>query len=139
MGYIMKNKTIFNERLLEAMKAKSLTQKKLAELLNVNQTSISRWINGNREPDYNTLLLLCAYLDESPNELLGYDEKDLKQWAYHNLKVQVANDIDFKCVAYNTETVLKNQGASKEEIDKELKQIFDRILAQYCEHYNFNP
>ena len=67
---MMKSGVVFRERFAEAMRAKGLTQAMLGRLMNVNQTTISRWLNGKREPDYNLLMLLCAILDETPNFLL---------------------------------------------------------------------
>ncbi|MBQ8885662.1 MAG: helix-turn-helix transcriptional regulator [Clostridia bacterium] len=62
----------FAKNLSVVLKYKGYTQKQLADLLSVNQGTICRWLKGTREPDLNTLLLLCEVLDESPNELLGF-------------------------------------------------------------------
>ncbi len=135
----MKNETIFSDRLIEAMKAKGLTQRKLGELLEVNQTTISRWLNGKREPDYNTLLTLCAYLEESPNALLGYDEEKLHQWAYKDLQEQVLRDIDFRFLRENIIEAYQKQGKSDEEINVAIKELFERKLKEFCRYFNFTP
>ena len=70
----MKEKTRFIKRLEEIMSEKGYTQQKLAELLNISQTAISNYLRGDRKPNYEMILLIGAYLDETPNELLGYDE-----------------------------------------------------------------
>ena len=71
-------RSILGTGLAQAMKNKGFSQAQLAELLHVKQTTISRWVSGEREPNYKMLLLLCAYLEESPNELLNYNEKNAR-------------------------------------------------------------
>lgn len=64
----------FPENLKKALADSSKTQQDLAVNLNTTQQTVSRWINGVNEPDFQTLLEICVYLDETPNSLLGYDE-----------------------------------------------------------------
>ncbi|NUP38890.1 MAG: helix-turn-helix transcriptional regulator [Streptomyces sp.] len=47
----------------EARDAKGITQQELAELINRDVKSISRWENAHRAPDLNDLLLLAGGLD----------------------------------------------------------------------------
>ena len=67
----------FPERLKEALKAKGMIQQELADKLNTNQSTISLWIAGKREPDYAMLMRICYYLDEEPGYMLGYDVDEL--------------------------------------------------------------
>ena len=135
----MKNTAVFKDRLMEAIKSKGLTQSKLGELMNVNQTTISRWLNGKREPDYQSLIMLCGFLDESPNSLLGYDEEDTHKLAFETLKNAILTDIDFITVRNHMIAGLKNQGASDEVINAEIEKYFNGLLASYCQRYNFIP
>lgn len=64
----------FSERLKDAMNHNELNQRMLAERLNTTQQTISRWLQGANEPDFDTLLRICKCLEESPNYFLGYDE-----------------------------------------------------------------
>ena len=57
-------------RLKELRKARKISQVKLAMDLNMNQNSISRYENGIREADYQTLILLADYFDVSIDYLL---------------------------------------------------------------------
>jgi len=52
-------------------KSKNMTQEELAEKLNVNVKSISRWENGKNMPDYSVIEILCDTLDINVNELLN--------------------------------------------------------------------
>ena len=48
-----------------------ISQLKLAMDLNMNQNSISRYENGEREADYATLIRFADYFDVSIDYLLG--------------------------------------------------------------------
>ena len=58
-------------RLRELRKSRGISQLKLAIDLNMNQNSISRYENGEREADYATLILFADYFDVSVDYLLG--------------------------------------------------------------------
>lgn len=57
-------------RLKELRENKGITQLKLAVDLNMNQNNISRYENGTREADYETLIKLADYFDVSIDYLL---------------------------------------------------------------------
>ena len=63
----------FGEKLAYILTVKEWSQKQLAEILGTSQQCISRWVNGNREPSLDDVLLVCNILDEDPNELLGFN------------------------------------------------------------------
>ena len=52
-------------------KEKNLTQEQLAEILGVNNRSISRWENGHCMPDLSLLQVICKELGVSISELLN--------------------------------------------------------------------
>ena len=58
-------------RLKEIRIAKGITQLKLAMDLNMNQNSISRYENEEREADYKTLIAFADYFHVSIDYLLG--------------------------------------------------------------------
>lgn len=58
-------------RLKELRKQKNISQLKLAMDLNMNQNSISRYENGERQADYKTLILIADYFNVSIDYLLG--------------------------------------------------------------------
>lgn len=57
-------------RLKELRVKKRLSQLGLAMALNMNQNSISRYENGEREADYKTLILLADFFHVSVDYLL---------------------------------------------------------------------
>lgn len=60
-----------NFRLKQLRKERDISQLKLAIDLNMNQNSISRYENGEREADYETLIKFADYFDVSLDYLLG--------------------------------------------------------------------
>ena len=57
-------------RLRELRKQRGISQLKLAMDLNMNQNSISRYENGEREADYRTLIAFADYFHVSLDYLL---------------------------------------------------------------------
>ena len=62
-------------RLKELRKAKGISQLKLAMDLNMNQNTISRYENGEREPGINELIRIADYFNVSVDYLLGRTDK----------------------------------------------------------------
>lgn len=64
------NTSDFGNFICTLRKEKGLTQKKLAEMLDVTDKAVSRWETGKNYPDIETLERLAASLDVSISELL---------------------------------------------------------------------
>ena len=59
------------EVIKSVMIEKGLSQQKLADILGVNQTTISQWLLGNKKPGYDSIKLLYDKFGIEPNELFG--------------------------------------------------------------------
>ncbi|MDE7079412.1 MAG: helix-turn-helix domain-containing protein [Clostridia bacterium] len=64
----------FPENLRISLSNNKISQQKLADYLGTTQATVSRWVNGECEPELSMLIEICLYLDETPNELLGFDD-----------------------------------------------------------------
>jgi transcriptional regulator with XRE-family HTH domain len=62
----------------ELRKEKNLTQKELADKLNITDRAVSKWENGRGLPDLSLLMPLCKELDISINELLSGERLNKK-------------------------------------------------------------
>ncbi|MBE6942318.1 MAG: helix-turn-helix transcriptional regulator [Ruminococcaceae bacterium] len=62
-------------RLKELRKERKVSQLKLAMDLNISQNSVSRYENGEREADYDTLVAIADYFNVSVDYLLGRTDK----------------------------------------------------------------
>lgn len=67
-------------RLRELRKSKKISQLKLAIDLNMNQNTISRYENLEREADYATLIKFADYFNVSLDYLLGRTKNEKDGW-----------------------------------------------------------
>ena len=58
-------------RLREAIETSSISKKELAERLNVNPSTVSRYLHDDNFPSLETFANLCEILDVSSDEILG--------------------------------------------------------------------
>jgi len=65
------NIKVFAFRLKSARTSKALTQKQLANIINVDPSKISKYENAKITPNIENLYKLCSVLDESADYLLG--------------------------------------------------------------------
>lgn len=61
----------FSSRICEIRTKKGVTQYKLAQDLNVNRSSVSKWESGERKPSFEMMLKIAAYFDVSTDYLYG--------------------------------------------------------------------
>ncbi len=61
----------FADVLRQLMNEKNLSQQKLADVLGVNQTTVSQWLLGRKKPGYESIALLYEKFGITPNELFG--------------------------------------------------------------------
>lgn len=64
----------FGERLIHYRMKKHLTQKALAEKLEITPTRLNYWEKDKRQPDVEMIRLLAKVLDVSADILIGYKE-----------------------------------------------------------------
>lgn len=60
----------FGKRLIQAREKLGLTQKKLAELLDITPTRLNYWEKDKREPDFFMFTKIINTLNSDANELL---------------------------------------------------------------------
>lgn len=61
----------FAERLKKARKQKKLTQKEVAEYLGIATHSYQNYEGGQRQPDFETLVVIADYFEVTTDYLLG--------------------------------------------------------------------
>ena len=61
-------------------KEKNLTQREVAEKLNISEKTVSKWETGNGLPEVSLMLPLCKLLQISVNELLSGERLDEMQY-----------------------------------------------------------
>lgn len=80
----------------ERRKQKNLTQEELAELLGVNNRSISRWENAKCMPDISLLKDLSKILGVTINDLISGEVVDKNNYQ-ETFEENVVNLVDLKC------------------------------------------
>jgi len=65
----------FGEKLKKLRVSKNMTQKDLAEIINISPQAISRWENNEVEPSLETLRRLAEFFEVSMDDLFGNEKK----------------------------------------------------------------
>ena len=61
------------EILKQVMIENNLSQQKLADILGVNQTTVSQWLLGKKKPNYESIYAIYEKFDIEPNLLFGIE------------------------------------------------------------------
>ncbi|MDE5667164.1 MAG: helix-turn-helix domain-containing protein [Clostridia bacterium] len=71
----MKNNIDMNyvDVITQVMQERNLSQQALADIIGVNQTTVSQWLLGRKKPGYDNILSLYEKLGITPNSLFGID------------------------------------------------------------------
>lgn len=54
------------------MVERGLSQQKFADIISVNQTTVSQWLLGKKKPGYDSVMAICTIFEISPNEFFGF-------------------------------------------------------------------
>lgn len=65
------------ERLKELRKSRKITQTELANILNVEQTTVSKWENDKTMPDIEMLKKISGYFNVSISEIIEDEQPNL--------------------------------------------------------------
>lgn len=64
-----------SDRLLELIREKNVTQRQVAEAIDVSPGVLSNYLSDKKGPGYETLIKIARYFGVSTDYLLGYDER----------------------------------------------------------------
>ena len=90
---------MFKERLKELRKMNGITQKELAEHLGFTHVAVVKWENGQREPDFSTIVKIAQFFNVSTDYLLG--KTDEPSIILANEKISVPAQYEDVLVALN--------------------------------------
>lgn len=80
------NEHDFGYNLKKILMERSMTQKSLAEAVNIDPVTLNRYVKGDRNIPLPTLKKIAEYLKLEPQNLLGTDDSDILIWHYHMLE-----------------------------------------------------
>lgn len=118
---------MLGKRLKGLRTQKKLTQKQLAEKINVTHVSISGYESGNRSPDTDTLQKLADFFQVTTDYLLGRDINKLLN------KNEDKDEEEFLKWMNDptTDLFFKEYIESPEEMKEQLRKIWDIIKQQH--------
>ena len=96
-------------------KEKNLTQREVAEKLNISEKTVSKWETGNGLPEVGLMLPLCELLEISVNELLSGERLDEKRY--------------FEKAEQNIMSLIEEKAQAKKKIVISILIAFITILA----------
>lgn len=117
---------MLSDRLKSLRKSKRLTQKQLAEKINVTHVSISGYESRNRSPDTDTLQRLADFFEVSTDYLLGRTDTP-------NNTSEEQDEAEFQAFANNPKlnVFYKELPESEEEAVERLREIWEIIKHDY--------
>ncbi|MFL0365728.1 helix-turn-helix domain-containing protein [Pseudobacillus sp. 179-B 2D1 NHS] len=122
----MNNLNTFGERLKNIRKAKDLTQKELADAVDIDQSSISYFERNKKKPDMDTLKKIADILNVSADYLLLRTNSpvDYSPEQSHLIKKLNANPfITPEELKENYRFVIEGREATTEEIEEAIRYV----------------
>ncbi|MBQ4049976.1 MAG: helix-turn-helix transcriptional regulator [Clostridia bacterium] len=58
----------------QVMQERGLSQQAFADILGINQTTVSQWLLGKKKPGYYSILVLYEKFEIEPNLLFGIEK-----------------------------------------------------------------
>lgn len=107
----MDNSNNLGEKILLNAKERGYSQKKLADLIGVTETTMSRYINGTRQPKVEVLANMATVLQIDVNDLLGISQSKSESVQFPKIKRLIARN-------------------SKDFTMKEKRQLIDLLLSE---------
>ncbi len=52
----------------------NLSQQKFAEIIGVNQTTVSQWLLGHKKPGFDSIMAIYEHFEITPNTIFGIDK-----------------------------------------------------------------
>ncbi len=115
---------MFAERLRLLRQEKKVSQNDLGDLLNITPQAISKWEQGQSQPDNNFLIVLSNYFDVSIDYLLGRsDNKNPSNGLY----TKTITDEDGYSIEIKTEVPFNELPKEKQQdmIDTAMEKLFE--------------
>ncbi len=75
----------FGNILRDLLEERNLSQKQLADDLNISASAVGNYVRNNREPDFETLKKIAKYFQVSTDFLLNYQSK--QDFSYEEQKI----------------------------------------------------
>ena len=114
---------MIKDKLIEIRKMKNISQKELAEKINVSPGNIGDWERGRANPGAEAIIKLCNFYEISADELLGLtvntSKGDLSKYEIELLECyRTLPDIEKGILIGEARSMAKKYGKKDNEYDK---------------------
>lgn len=118
------------------MKDKGITQTQLATALQVKQNTVSQWMSGKREPDFDTLIKICILFGVSPTIILNFEmvKDNIKKGFLRDI---IGNDKAFQAEQTKLTKDLLPKGLHPLDIQNECEILFNKYYTEYKMKFGF--
>lgn len=115
---------MFTERLKLLRQEKKVSQNDLSNLLNITPQAISKWEQGQSQPDNNFLIILANYFNVSIDYLLG---RSNNRNSNNDLYTKTITDEDGYSIEIKTEVPFNELPKEKQNdlIDTAMEKLFE--------------
>ena len=72
-----------------------MLQKDFADIIGVQPNTLSQWINGKRQPDYDSLIIMSRVLKVPIDTLLGADTIETREPTEYDIQVALFGGAEF--------------------------------------------
>lgn len=126
----------FSQTFSSLMRERHITQTELANALKVKQNTVSQWMSGKREPDFDTLIKLCILFGVTPAVIMNFDntQAQIKQGFLRDV---VGNDKQFQAEQARISEMLLNKGVSPIDVQEECEKLYNQYYEAYKAKYGF--
>ena len=129
-------------RILKLLKQRGMSQRQLADAIDISEVSMSRYIHGERNPRAKIAQKMAYALHTTPDYILGMEELEPIEIAYARLlrnveKYRSKLDMNQKLEIINT-LLLENEEDQKNKIKAELAGIEKKMAELQKQKENLN-
>ena len=86
----------FGDKLRELIEDMNITQKELANELNIAPSTVSSYVQNTREPDFETLKRIASFFQVSTDYLLGHKSNNAKTTSQEDDLLRVYRQLTFE-------------------------------------------
>ena len=121
-------------RLKELRKEKKLTQKELADKINVSKITVLRWENGERQIKPDKAQALADFFGVSIAHLLGYEDNDFEK----QIRIDTLNNFIYKMHTAYVSLLEENGGVTMTDRGFSMQGLLDENSALSDENRRLN-
>lgn len=130
--------TIASERIKELRKKNGMTQKELAEILNVSQNAVYNWENDKRAPNADVIKQIASFFGVSPAYLLGWQDQNIELFLEIRKLVDQMNETTGIEEAKDILKAIEKLASMQEGLEKKITNINSKNPQSSSVYFDIN-